>query len=308
MKSNKYILFGISAFVIGLTQVAAQTPTDAFMMKQRESCVALIYDMSSFDHYWEGDLLRVNQTIETVTRNTVLPMIAIGLHDKVNLIVATPYVKTKSSEPNGGKFAGAKGFQDIGISLKGELMNKQLGPGKLALLTTVSFSTPMSNYLSDYMPYSLGFGAPEFGARGIVHYQLDKGIYARVTGAHLWRGQTEAERDYYYNNGSYYTALMDVPDAWNYQAVVGSWLWNYTLKVECNYQGLMSTSGDDIRKYNAAQPTNKVEFGQVGLTAQYYPKAAKGLGALVYYSQRVSGKNTAKSNNLGVGLTYQFKI
>lgn len=166
----------------------------------------------------------------------------------------------------------------------------------------------MTNYLSDYRPYSIGFGANEFGLRGILHYQLDNGLYMRGTVAHLWRGQTEAERDYYYNNGSFYTAWMDVPSAWNYQAVVGLWMLDNKFKVEGNYTGLTSTSGDDIRAYNAAQPTNKVNFGQVGLNAQYYFKAPKGLGVLAYFAQTISGRNVGKAAMFGAGLTYQFKI
>ncbi|NJM24547.1 MAG: hypothetical protein HC859_02460 [Bacteroidia bacterium] len=69
-----------------------------------------------------------------------------------------------------------------------------------------------------------------------------------------------------------------------------------------------STSGDDIRKYNAAQPTNKVDLGQLGFTTQYYFKGIKGLGVLAYYSQVISGRNTAKIQNIGGGVTYQFKL
>lgn len=288
--------------------VGAQTPTDAILMKQRESCFGLIYDHGNFDHYWEGGNLRENGTIATVTRTTVLPMIAIGLHDRVNLIVATPYVKTESSEPNGGKFAGAKGFQDLGLSLKGLVINRQLGKGQLSVLATLGYSTPMTNYLSDYMPYSIGFGANEFNMRGITEYKLSNGLYARATLAHLWRGQTKAERDYYYNNGSYYTPWMDVPNAWNYGAVVGAWLLDNSLRLELSYNALISTSGDDIRRYNAPQPTNKVEFGQAGFSAQYYFKQVKGLGALAYYNQILSGRNAPQLGNLAVGITYQFKI
>lgn len=286
----------------------AQTPTDAIMMKQREFCAALIYDHGTFDQYYEGTDLRVNGTIETVTRTTALAMLAVGLHDKLNLIVAAPYVKTESNEPNGGHFNGAKGFQDISFNLKGELVNMQLGKGKLAALATVGYSTPMTNYLSDYMPYSLGFGANELSVRAIGQYRLDMGVYARATVSYLWRGQTKAERDYYYNNGSYYTAWMDVPNAWHVNVVGGIWLLQNSLKLEAGYTMLNSTSGDDIRKYNAAQPTNKVEFGQLGFTTQYYFKAVKGLGVLAYYSQVVSGRNAAKIQNIGGGLTYQFKL
>lgn len=286
----------------------AQTPTDAVMMKQRQSCFALNNDRGSFDQYWEGTYLRTNGTIGTVTRWAVQPMIATGIHDKLNLIIAVPYVECESSEPNGGYLAGAKGFQDLNLVLKGEIINKPIGMGKLAALAAVGYSTPITNYLSDYRPYSIGFGANELSLRGIVQYKLDMGVYVRGSFSHLWRGQTKAERDYYYANGSYYTPWMDVPNAWTYNAVAGIRVLRNSLVLEANYTGLNSTSGDDIRKYNAAQATNKVDAAQVGFMVQYYFQQPKGLGVLAYYTSTTSGRNVGKVSGFGLGITYQFKI
>jgi hypothetical protein len=294
--------------VVAACALQAQTPFDAVMMKQRESCLAVVYDRGSFDHYYEGTYLRTNGTIATVTRQMFLPMIAIGTHDKVNLIVALPYIKNESSEPNGGYFAAQKGFQDINLVLKGEIINKQIGKGKLAALAVAGYSTPVTNYLSDYRPYSIGFGANEFSLRGIVQYKLDMGVYVRGACAHLWRGQTKVERDYYYNNGSYYTPWMDVPSAWNYHAVAGFKTLKNALVLEASYVGLTSTSGDDIRPYNAAQPTNKVDAGQAGFQTQYYIPQVKGVSVLAYYYQVISGRNLGKIGGFGVGATYAFKI
>tara|TARA_R110000823_G_scaffold232923_1_gene359294 strand:+ start:901 stop:1920 length:1020 start_codon:yes stop_codon:yes gene_type:complete len=288
--------------------VQGQTPTDALMMPSKNICILLSYDAGQFDRYWEGDYLRKNETIATVNRTTILPMAAIGILDDLNLYVGLPYVKTKSSEPNGGKFEGAKGFQDLMFALKYKALERSLGTSRLSLFTTVGYSTPATNYLSDYMPYSLGFGAPEFSLRGIAQYQLDNGFYVRGMAAHLWRGYTEAERDYYYNGGSYYTALMDVPNAWNFETVLGKWFMNNTLKIEFNYTALKSTSGDNIRAYNAAQPTNKVKFDRLGVSVQYYSPDLKGLGIVGYYNNVVNGLNTAKISNVGLGLTYQFNF
>jgi len=277
-------------------------------MNQRESCLAVVYQQGSWDQYWEGTYLRHNQTVAQLTRIAVMPMIAIGIMDKLNLYVGVPYIKTYSSEPNGGKFQGAKGFQDLSLALKYEILNKQIGKGKLALLAAGGYSTPITNYLSDYRPYSIGNGTNEISLRGIAQYKMDMGLYARMAVAHLFRGQTKAERDYYYNNGSYYTPWMDVPSAWEYSGVVGMWLLDNSLKVEVNYYGVKSTSGDDIRKYNSAQPTNKVNIDQVGFLSQYYIKPLKGFGVLAYVTQVVNGRNTGKLASFGVGATYQFKI
>lgn len=285
-----------------------QTPSDDLMMKQRWSCWAIGYDQGKFDHYWEGTNLRVNGTIASVTRTTVTPMVAIGLHDRLNLLIMTPYVQTRSSEPNGGKLQGVNGFQDVSLFLKGQILDQQIGKGKLGVLATLGFATPMTNYLSDYQPYSLGLGTQEVSFRGIFQYRLDLGVYARASVAYLWRGQTEIERDTYYNNGMYYSNRMDVPSAWNYQGTIGSWFLKNKLKVEASYIAMKSTSGDDIRRYNAPQPTNRVEIGQVNFFSQVWLPKPKGLGAYAYYSHIVSGRNIGQLTNLGVGITYQFKI
>jgi hypothetical protein len=304
----KKFLLALSLLVSSCLLLSAQTPSDAIMMKQRESCFALIYDQGSWDHYWEGSDLRVNGNVGTLTRRMIMPMIAIGLHDKLNLIIAAPHVKTESKEPNGGYLHGASGFQDFGISLKAQVFEKMIGTSKVTLLTNIGYSTPLSNYLSDYAPYSLGYGASEFSLRGIGQFKAQNGIYFQAAFAHLWRGQTEIERDYYYNNGSYYSNMMDVPNALNYNAALGIWLFDNSLKLEANYVAMQCTSGDDIRIYNAGQPTNKVETGQVGFSAQYYIKQAKGLGVMAYYTKTISGRNMGEFTNIGGGLTYQFKI
>jgi hypothetical protein len=291
-----------------ITAVNAQTPSDAMMMEQRESCLALTYDQSKFDEYWEGTYLRGNATIAEVTRITVAPMIAIGLHDKLNFYISVPYVKTESSEPNGGLMHGVKGFQDLGLALKYQILKQQLGKGTLAVLGSVAYATPITNYLSDYRPYSIGNGTNEWSVRGIVQYQFDMGLYVRAAGGHIFRGDTKVERDYYYNNGSYYTPWMDVPGAWEYNGVVGLWLLDNSLKIEASYYAQQSTSGDDVRSYNAAQPTNKVHLGQIGGNVQYFIKPVKGLGVIAFYNQMVSGRNIGKTTGLGAGLTYQFKI
>jgi hypothetical protein len=304
---KKYLQLSLG-MILWLTPILteAQTLSDAIMMKQREICFALGYDHGTWDHYWEGPDLRVNDNIGTLTRNTTMAMVAYGITNKLNALVTVPYVQTKSS---GGQLAGVNGFQDISLALKYEAFNTKIGKGKLIVLPVGVFSTPMTNYLSDYQPYSLGLGTTEWALRGIVQYELDNGIYTRGSVAHLWRGQTEVERDYYYNNGSYYTSFMDIPNAWNYQGTLGAWLFKYALQIEATYFVMNSTSGDDIRAYNAPQPTNKVEFSQVNFFAHYFfKKKVKGLGILGYYSQMLDGRNMGKFANLGGGFTYQFKL
>ena len=303
---NYFRFLGLLCASLGIITIAhAQTPLDGLMMPKGEICIALQYEQGTWDRYWEGTSVRVNQNIGTFTRQMGMPMIVGGITDKVNVILSLPYVKTGASA---GQLTGVQGIQDFGISVKALLLEKTLGKGKLTGFSNLSFSTPASNYLSDYMPFSLGFGANELGIRAIGKYELDKGPYVRASSSYLHRGTTEAEREFYYADGPFYTSTMNVPDAIQSQFTLGSWLFNYRLRVEASLTTIRSTSGDDIRTYCMPLPTNKVDFDRVEGFAQYYFKNnGRGLGLIASYQQVISGRNMGQFSGFGLGITYQFK-
>lgn len=299
LKFLSLLLVGMGISILTI----AQTPLDGLMMQKGEICVALVYEETNWEKYWEGTYLRTNQNVGTFNRKMIMPMIVGGITDKINVIVSLPYVKTAGS---GGQMAGVEGLQDFSVSLKAQLVDHTMGKGKLKVFSNLSFSTPASDYLSDYLPFSLGFGANELGLRAIGMYELDKGPYFRISGAYLHRGTTEAERDFYYEDGAYYTSTMDVPDALHTQVSLGSWFLQKRLRVEASLTSLRCASGDDIRIYNSPQPTNKVDYDRVEGFAQYYLKSVKGLGVLAYYNHLFSGRNMGQFSGYGLGLTYQF--
>jgi hypothetical protein len=286
-------------------QGKAQLPWDEIMMGRGEICAAFMYEHSSWNQYWEGSYLRENANIGTFTRQMGMPMIAMGLTKKINIITSLPYVSTNAS---GGTQAGQSGIQDLSMSAKVDWLEGQFGPGRLLFLTNAQFSTPIGNYLSDYMPFSIGAGAPEIGIRGIGGYKMDNGIVFRASLAYLWRGQTEIERDYYYQDGSVYSSFMNVPNALNFHGAIGYWTLDNRLRLEATYMSLNCLTGDDIRSYNRPQPTNKMEVSQVGAWVQYYINSEKGLGALAYVNHTVGGRNMGKATTIGMGITYQFKV
>ena len=306
MLNKKNLLRALLVIPTLFSKFSAQTPSDAIMMNAEQACILFEYNYGSFNQYWEGTLLRENQTIATVKRSTFMPMLAIGILDKLNFFIGVPYIKTESSDPNGGKFAGANDFQDLSVALKYQIVNKVKDSSNLSVLATVGFSTPITNYLPDYMPYSLGLGAPELSYRGIAQYKWKNGIYLRGSAAYLWRGYAKAERAYYYNNGSYYTPWMDVPNALAFEGVLGIWAFKNALQFELSYMSSNSTSGDDIRSYNAPQPTNNIDMDKLGVFAHIYIPSIKGLGVVAYHNQVVNGRNAAKISTTGVGLTYYF--
>ena len=301
----KYRFLGLLFVGLGLNTIAiAQTPLDALLMPKGEICIATISENATWDRYWEGSYSRTNGNIGTFTRQMFMPMVVGGITDKINFIVSLPFVKTFASK---GQLAGAEGIQDFGLSLKAQFLGKSFGKGKLMGFSNISFSIPASNYLSDYMPFSLGFGSNEAGLRAILQYELDKGPYVRISSSYLHRGTTEAERDFYYKDRAYYTSTMDVPDATHSQLALGSWFLKKKLRVEASLTSFRCATGDDIRIYNMPQPTNKVDFDRVEGFAQYYFKSGQGFGLIAYYNHMFSGRNMGQFSGYGLGLTYQFK-
>lgn len=295
------MLLGFSA-----RQIQAQTPFDGIMMPKNNACVFAGYSTGSFNQYWEGSKLRKNETIATVTRKSYAWMAAVGIWENLNVYAGFPWIQTSSSEPNGGKLAGAEGLQDLELAVKYQLLNANGKLGTTRAAATIDFTTPISNYLSDYQPYSLGLGAPQLTYQALASHQFSNLIYLRANAAYVWRGYTQAERIYYYANGSHYSDWMDVPSAWNFGAAIGGYLIGDDLRLEASYSNFVSQDGDDIRPYNASQPTNKVEATQVGFLLQYIPDFAKGFGFIATHHRTLEGRNTGKVNATSFGLTYQF--
>lgn len=294
----------ISIF-LDVTVTEAQTPSDALMMDKNEICIALIYQQDKWDKYWEGTLLRENLNIGTLTRKTVMPMIAYGVSDKLNLLITLPYVNTSAS---GGQIKGVSGLQDFGIFVKYNFLEIPHDAGSFKAFASGGFSLPASAYLSDYMPFSLGLGTKELSLRGIVKYELNNGLYIRASYAYLHRTTTEAERDYYYADKGIYTTTMDVPNATSAEVALGSWLLNRSIQIEATAMTQTSLTGDDIRRQNQPQPTNKMDFTNANVRFRYFPTFFKGFSLIGGYSQVFEGRNIGKSSVISGGITYQFPL
>ncbi|MEO5905938.1 MAG: transporter [Saprospiraceae bacterium] len=303
MKNILHFSFPCLLFLITIN-ISAQTPTDAIMMGRGQVCLAAIYSHDSWDEYWEGTLLRTNGNIGTFTRHTIMPMAAIGLFDRLNVIVAAPWMKTESSD---GYIKGISGFQDWGIWLKGKALETSAGPGNLNLLAAVGLNGPFSNYPSDYAPYSLGLSCLDLSLRGIAMYRLNAGPYVRASMAYQLRGNSMVERDYYYTTYGVYSDKVDMPNAINYSFALGSWFLNDALRIEANYESFNTIGGHDIRRQDVGFPSNNMEFTRFGGLVQLYV-GDTGLGFVASASQVLTGRNVGKSTMFSGGITYFFGL
>ncbi len=303
MKNVLHIVLTFISILFLCVVVNAQTPTDAIMMTKGEMCIAAIYSHDSWDEYWEGTLLRTNGNIGTLTRQSISPMAIVGLNDRINFLVALPWMKTESS---GGYIKGVSGLQDMGFWLKGKPLDSKLGPGDLTIHGTAGFTFPISNYLEDYGPYSLGLGCTDLSLTGILQYKLDMGLYLRGQAGYHWRGNSKIERDYYYTTHSNYSDQVDMPDAITWDATLGIWLFDSSLKIEATYGGLNTQDGFDIRRQDAGFPSNQMINTGYGGGFQYYLPGLQGFSVIGAFHQVSTGRNVGKSMTYTGGIAYFF--
>jgi hypothetical protein len=304
---KKVLHIGISAYLMlsSFSVLQAQTPTDGIMMDNGQICFAALYTHDTWDEYWEGTLKRSNGNVGTLTRQTFMPMFALGIADRLNLIAALPYVTTEAS---GGQMRGSNGFQDIGVWLKGTAFQSESNSATFSALATLGLTLPTSDYLEDYSPFSIGLGCPDFSMRGILNYQMNNGIFVRGQAAYLIRGNATIERDYYYTTHGVYSDEIDMPNAMTYGGTIGSWLFDNSLKIDATYDGLTSFGGHDIRRQDVGFPSNKMLFTRIGANAQYFIPFIPGLGIVGQWSQVLTGRNVGQSTAITAGLTYQFGL
>lgn len=277
----------------------AQTPIDAILMPKGSVCIGVFYTQDDWNEYWEGALKRNNGNVGTLKRQTIMPMVAYGLSDRINVLAALPWVRTHATA---GQVRGASGLQDWGVWVKAEVLKAD----HLSLLAALGATGPASNYLPDYFPLNLGLGNMEGTARAIAQYRLDNGLYARLQAGYHLRGNTTIERTYYYTTQGYYSNKVDMPNAVTYSFSIGRWMSDDAFKVEIMFDGLHTTGGHDIRRQDVGFPSNRMIFQRLGGSLQYYFPPSKKIGLFASGGYVLNGRNAGQSTVLTGGVSYQF--
>ena len=187
--------------------VWAQMPNDAIYMAKKSVCVAGMYGQSTWKNYWEGSFKRENLNIGTHTTRSLMLMPAIGISNRVNVILSLPYVWTSTSA---GNLMGQRGVQDLAVWLKVKAVHK----GGFSLNAIVGGSIPVGNYVPDFLPMSIGLQARTATGRLLLNYREPKtGLYLTAHGSYGWRSNIRIDRDAYPADGRVYnTNEVSVPN------------------------------------------------------------------------------------------------
>jgi len=276
--------------------VKAQMPQDAIYMPKGSVCIAGMYGQSSWNQYWEGSLKRENLNIGTLTMQNVAIMPAIGISNRVNVILNLPYVWTSTSA---GNLMGQKGIQD----LSGWVKVKAFEMGGFSLHTIVGGSVPIGNYVPDFLPMSIGLQARTVTGRLLASYKHPKtGIYLTAHGSYNWRSTITIDRDAYQaDNRVYNTNRVSVPNT--YDAGVRLGILRRKWQTEVWAERMAGVSGDDIRRNDMPFPTNNMQATSVGWYGKVQPRHI-GVNARIGYV--VDGRNVGQSTSYMLGLLYQI--
>lgn len=293
--------FIICAIMLCTTSMSiAQTEVDGIMMNKNQFCNGLIYSHSSWDHYWEGTFKRDNANLGTVTTQSVMYMANYGLTNKLNVMVAAPYVWTSASA---GTLHGMKGIQDLSMFLKWKLFNRKAGDGKIAVFAVGGFATPLSDYVIDFLPMSIGLGSTTLTARGIIDYQRKK-LFVTASAAYNYRNNVKLDRDSYYDTEMHLTNEVKMPDMAQFQLHAG-YRGKY-LGAEAMLASMRTLGGFDITKNNMPFPSNRMNATIAGASMKYTLKQHTALSASIGAQYTIAGRNVGQATSFSAGLFYAF--
>ncbi|MDT8887018.1 hypothetical protein PQG44_04990 [Aquirufa sp. LEPPI-3A] len=293
----KKILLLLCLVLITGQAAMAQMPHDGIYMNKKLACGAVIYGNSSWTNFWENQLFRDNKNIGRLTTESVSAMLAYGITKKLNVIAVVPYVRTNASK---GNLMGQEGLQDASLWLK----VKGYAAHGLTLHGVVGLSVPVSNYVPDFLPMSIGIGSKALITRGMISYDLPKHLYLNSSIAYQMRSNVRADRDGYLAGSRFYnTSDVAVPDAFDAALRLGYLKKDNQLELFAEH--FSCVGGDHIRRNDMPFITNDMTMTSVGVYGKFQPKTL-GVNARVAYV--VDGQNVGQSLSLSVGVLYQFKL
>src|SRR5688572_32934179 len=191
---------------------SAQTDIDAIMMEKNAFCVGPMYSYSSWKNYWEGTLKRENLNLGTVSNQTISVMGNYGISSKLNVLFNVPFVKTKASA---GTMSGMQGVQDLSLFVKWMPLEKEMLGGLFSLYGIGGVSFPLSNYVADYLPLSIGIRSKTALGRLMADYQTGS-FFVTASATYVLRSKISIDRTAYYTEELHHTDEVSVPNGGNF--------------------------------------------------------------------------------------------
>lgn len=284
--------------MLGLTSAWAQTDIDGIMMKKNNLCIGPMFGYSSWKHYWEGTLKRENLNLGTVSSHMYSVMVNYGISDKLNVLFNVPYITTKASA---GTLHGQKGIQDASFWVKYMPFDKTIGKGDLSLYALAGASVPLSNYVADFLPLSIGLHSKTFSLRAMGDYQVGK-FFVTASGTYIFRSNVKIDRDAYYTTEMHYTNEVYMPNVLTFNLRTG--YRHNNVVAEAFLDNQTTLGGFDITRNNMPFPSNKMNATRVGTWLKYELMVPQGLSIIATGNYVIAGRNVGQATSISGGLFY----
>jgi len=297
---RKLLLFAPCLLAFGL---GAQTETDGLFMAKRNICGGLVYGNSSWNKYWEGTFFRENANLGTFKSQSVMAMANYGITNRLNVIASASYIQNKVTA---GTLAGQKGIQDLNLFLKQEVFAKEIKGFNTSLVAVAGVSAPLTNYVADFLPISIGMRSKTASIRMMADVQ--KGHWYGTASA-LWmkRGNVTIDRNAYYTTEMIYSNQVTMPDVFSYNIRLG-WRDMADKVFELVLDRMNTIGGFDMRKNDMPFLSNNMEALRAGLNIKYLIPKTGGLSVMASGMHTLSGRNMGKATTIMAGLVYQAEF
>ena len=296
----KETIIGIMLLVPILSM--AQTDIDAIMMEKNALCIGPGYSYSSWKNYWEGKLKRDNLNMGRVSAQMFNIMGAYGVTKKLNILFGVPYVMTKASA---GTLHGNKGIQDLNLFVKYNAYKIKMGDGIFSVFAIGGFSTPLTNYVADYLPLSIGLHSTNLLARGMADYQLGN-FFVTGSATYVYRSNVKIDRPSYYTTETHDTREVNMPDVATANLRAG--LRTYHLIAEAVVNGMKTLGGFDITRNNMPFPSNRMDALTAGVNFKYTPAFAPQLSIVGGSNYVLKGRNVGQALTVDASIFYVFNL
>lgn len=284
---------------ISFSYLHAQTDGDAIMMKKGLFCVGGMYSNSSWTDYWEGTFKRDNENLGVVSTQMIGAMGNYGLTDRVNLLFSLPYVKTKATQ---GTLSGLEGFQDLSLMVKWKALGKKIGTKDvLSVYGIGGLSFPVSDYVADFLPLSIGMRSRNLVARGMIDYQHGK-FFTTASGMYMHRSNIRIDREAYYTTEMHYSHEVKMYDVAGFNVRMG--YRSKALIAEAVLENMNTLGGFDIRKNDMPFPSNRMNATLAGVHFKYTMQKVRNLEILGGGRYTLAGRNVGQATLLYGGLFY----
>ncbi|MEI7628423.1 MAG: hypothetical protein WCJ80_09285 [Bacteroidota bacterium] len=297
LKSCKQLLI-VTSMLFSFTSSYAQTDQDAIMMNKNLFCTGLNYSYSSWNKYWEGTNLRDNLNIGTISTNQISVMGNYGIKDNLNILFNAPFISNKASM---GVLHPASGIQDFSTWIKWMPIETSLKNGTFSLYLLGGASVPMTDYIVDYLPLSIGLKSSTVSGRLLLDYQVGKFF---VTGSETYsiRGNTKLERNSYYTTSLFLTNEVSMPNVNTISLRTG--YRSSVLIAEAIITDMKTLGGFDITKNNMPFPSNRMNATTIAANIKYEIQKVSGLALVGGASHVIAGRNVGQSTGFYGGFFY----